>query len=253
MEFLGTGGSFGSPVLTCDCEVCANPQPKDLRTRSSALLEWRDIRVVIDTGPDFRTQCLRAGVDRLDAVWYTHAHADHTAGLDDLRPFARSEAPLSVRARQETLDEITSRHSYAFQLGADPYGVSKPSLVPVAIRGPFLEKGYPVVPLPVKHGPFDVLGFRVGALAYITDVNAIPPATLPLLHDLDVLVLSGLRPQPHPTHFHLDAAVEVARKIGARRTILTHLTHDLSHEALEARLPSGVEAAWDGLVVEIDL
>lgn len=253
LEFLGTGGSFGTPVLTCPCPVCTAPEGKDLRCRSSVLLEWRDTVVAIDTGPDFRTQCLRAGVGRLDAVWYTHAHADHTAGLDDLRPFSRPETPLTVRGKQETLDEIMQRHAYAFSLGKDPYGVSRPSLVPMPVAGPFLEKGWPVIPLPVKHGPFDVLGFRVGALAYITDVNAIPPSTRTLLHDLDVLVLSGLRPEPHPTHFHLDAAVEAARSIGAKRTILTHLTHDLSHRDLEARLPEGIEPAWDGLTVEIDL
>lgn len=221
--------------------------------RSSALFEWGDASIVVDTGPDFRSQCLRAGIDRLDAVWYTHAHADHTAGIDDLRPFSLPHAPLSVKGQAVTLEELSRRHSYAFSLGADPNGVSKPSLVPVAIQGPFLEKGYPVIPLAVKHGPFDVIGFRVSGIAYITDVNGIPPVTLSLLHDLDVLVLSGLRPNPHPTHFHLDAAVEMAKRIGARRTILTHLTHDMSHRDLEAYLPEGIEPAWDGLVVETDL
>jgi phosphoribosyl 1,2-cyclic phosphate phosphodiesterase len=214
------------------------------------LFEWAGTSIVVDTGPDFRHQCLRAGVDRLDGVWYTHAHADHTAGIDDLRPFSLPHAPLSVRGQAVTLDELSRRHSYAFSLGADPYGVSKPSLIPSAITGPFTEHGQLVIPLPVKHGPFDVIGFRIGAIAYITDVNEIPMETQALLCDLDVLVLSGLRPNPHPTHFHLDAAVDMARQIGARRTILTHLTHDMSHRDLEAYLPSGVEPAWDGLVVE---
>jgi phosphoribosyl 1,2-cyclic phosphate phosphodiesterase len=253
LEFLGTGGSFGTPVITCPCPVCNAPQDKDLRLRSSVLLEWGSTTVVVDTGPDFRAQCLRADIRSLDAVWYTHEHADHTAGLDDLRPFSLPGHPLTIRGQQYVLELLMRRHAYAFSLLADPNGVSKPSLVPQIITEPFLEADQLVIPIPVKHGPFDVLGFRVGNLAYVTDVNFIPESSIELLQGLDVLVLSGLRPQPHPTHFHLDAAVEMALRLGAKRTFLTHLTHDLSHSDLTARLPEGIEAAWDGLQVEIDL
>lgn len=253
LEFLGTGGSFGTPVITCKCPVCTAPEAQDLRLRSSVLLEWDSTSVVIDTGPDFRAQCLRAGIRSLDAVWYTHEHADHTAGLDDLRPFSLPTHPLTIRGQQYVLDLLMRRHAYAFSLAADPNGVSKPSLIPQAIAAPFQEAGRSVIPIPVKHGPFDVLGFRVGNLAYVTDVNFIPESSIGLLQDLDVLVLSGLRPNPHPTHFHLDAAVEMAQRLRAKRTVLTHLTHDLSHRELTARLPAGVEAAWDGLRLETDL
>lgn len=253
LEMLGSGASFGVPVIGCRCPACTSSDPHDQRARSSIRLQWEDTQVVIDSGPDFRMQCLRSGITRLDAIWYTHAHADHTAGLDDLRPFCKPDQALPVRAQQSTLDELFHRHSYAFQNAPNPYGVSKPTLQTFLIDGPFEEGGLRVIPIPVKHGPFDVLGFRVGNLAYITDVNEIPPSSMELLKGLEVLVLTGLRPKPHPTHFHLDAAVEVAREIGAPRTIFTHMTHDLTHEQLLARLPEGIEPGWDGLAVEITL
>jgi phosphoribosyl 1,2-cyclic phosphate phosphodiesterase len=253
LEMLGSGASFGVPVIGCSCPTCTSSDPHDLRARSSVRLQWEDVQVVVDSGPDFRMQCLRSGIARLDAIWYTHAHADHTAGLDDLRPFCRPDQPLLVRAQSSTLDELSRRHAYAFRNDPNPFGVSKPTLRTLAISGPFEECGRRVTPIPVKHGPFDVLGFRVGNLAYITDVNEIPPSSMELLEGLEVLILSGLRPKPHPTHFHLEAAVEVSRVIGARRTILTHLAHDLTHRQLCACLPEGIEAGWDGLTVEIPL
>ncbi len=257
VKFLGTGASFGVPVIGCRCAVCRSADPRDHRCRSSVCLQWQKTKIVIDTGPDFHDQCIRAGIDRLDAIWYTHAHADHTAGLDDVRPFCFLpeflEAGLPVRAQKSTLDELLRRFGYAFQSGKNPYGVSKPTLRPVVIDGPFEEGGQLVTPVPVHHGPFAVLGFRIGNFAYVTDVNEIPASSMKLLEGVEVLVLSGLRPKPHPTHFNLEQAAAVAAKIGARRTILTHLTHDVSAHDLESMLPAGVEAGTDGLVLELPL
>jgi len=251
LVFLGTGGSFGTPVLTCKCEGCLSTAPRDQRLRSSVLLEWEGSRILIDAGLDFRQQALRAGIERLDAVWFTHSHADHTGGVDDLRPFCFGGRVLPVLGLASVIDELQHRFAYAFRTEADSSGVSHPLLRP-EILDPgrsFTGGGREVVPLPAEHGPFPVVGYRVGPLAYLTDVSHVPESTLERMTGLDVLVLSALRDEPHPTHLSFDQAVALAQRIGARRTVFTHFAHGRRHAELEHLFPSGMEPAYDGMVV----
>ena len=248
--FLGTGGSFGIPVLTCDCPSCVSSDPRDRRWRSSALLEWDGNAVLLDAGPDFRAQALQHRIQRLDSVWFTHAHADHTGGVDDLRPYCFGGRTLEVRALPEVLQDIRSRVPYAFRATPDPSGVSHPMLLKNPIEGVFERGGRAIQPLPAWHGTAPVLGFRVGTLAYLTDVSEIPEATFQLLEGVETLVLSALRDKPHPTHLSFEQAIEAARRIGAARTWFTHFAHGRPHAELEGVFPEGMKPAWDGLVIE---
>lgn len=250
LTFLGTGGSFGTPVLTCDCASCISSDPRDRRWRSSVLLQWEEHVVLVDAGPDFRAQALLHGIRKLDSVWFTHSHADHTGGVDDLRPFCFGGKTLEVRGLPEVLQDIRSRASYAFRDTVDPSGVSHPMLVVNPIDGAFDHKGSVVYPLPAWHGPFPVLGFRIGNLAYLTDISEIPETTYQLLDGVETLVLSALRDKPHPTHLSFEQATEIARRIGAGRTWFTHFAHGRTHQELECLFPEGMKPAWDGLVIE---
>lgn len=249
MTFLGSGTSTGVPVPGCACRVCRSPDPRDRRLRPSVKLEWEGATVVVDTSTDLREQALRHGIDRIDAVLYTHAHADHLLGLDDLRPFNwRRRGSIPVFGSPATLGALRRTFWYVFE--EVQAGGGKPAVDPRIIDGPFDLLGKRVVPVPVMHGALPILGFRIGAMAYLTDVSEIPETSLPLLEDLRVLVLNAPRREPHPTHFHLARALEEAVRIGADRTLLTHMGHDLLHAEIEAELPRGVELAYDGLVVE---
>jgi phosphoribosyl 1,2-cyclic phosphate phosphodiesterase len=230
--------------------VCRSTDPRDRRLRPSALLEWDDASVLIDTSADFREQALRARILRVDAVLYTHAHADHILGLDDLRIFNwRQGGAVPVYGSPETLAGIARTFWYAF---ADvPLGGTKPTVDLRPVAGPFALGGRSIVPVPVFHGVQEILGYRIGRFAYLTDVSRIPEASLALLRGLDVLVLSALRPRPHPTHLHLAAAIDLARSIGAGRTYFTHLGHEMPHRGVSATLPPGIELAWDGLSFEV--
>lgn len=250
LTFLGTAASFGIPVLTCSCPSCVSTAPKDQRWRSSVLLQWDDQSILVDAGPDFRAQALRFRIAHLDGVWFTHSHADHTGGLDDLRPYCFGGRTLEVRGSQEVLEEVSHRFPYAFRETRNPNGVSHPLLVPRRIEGPFEHAGREVVPLPGSHGPFPVMGFRIGPIAYLTDVSSIPDSTLELLEGIDVLVLSALRDEPHPTHLSFGQAIELARRIGASKTWFTHFAHGRTHAELETLFPEGIDPAWDGLVIE---
>lgn len=251
LTFLGTGGSFGNPVLTCTCPSCLSAEPRDHRLRSSVLLEGDTGRLLVDSGLDFRQQALRAGIRHLDAVWYTHAHADHAGGVDDLRPYCFGGKVLPVLGEQRTLDEISQRFSYAFRSGADPSGVSHPLLLKTPIRSlePTAVQDLELLPLAVPHGPFSSLGFRCNGLVYLTDVSGIPEELFPALEGVEVLVMSALREQPHPTHLSFDQAIELASRIGAKRTIFTHFAHGTLHGDLERRFPTGMESAFDGMVI----
>ncbi len=256
LHFLGTGTSFGVPVIGCGCAVCASDDPRDRRTRHGALLEEDGRRLLIDTPPELRLQLLRAGVDRVDAVWYTHCHADHTHGVDDLRIFSvRSRRPLPVYAAADCARTLAQRFDYVFDPEMRPLeGTTKPEARLEELRPfePVEVAGFRMLPLPVPHGHAEVLGFRVGDLGYITDAKRLPDRTRSALDGVRVLVLNALWfGDPHPTHFNVEEAVAVAEEIGAERTYLTHLTHRVGHAALEQRLPPGVHAAYDGLVVEI--
>ena len=238
-------------MIGCDCVVCRSTDPRDARLRPSIAVDLDDgLRVLVDTTPDLRTQALRHDLRRVDAVFFTHAHADHMMGLDDLRRYNQlTRQALPVYADAPTLESLRRTFSYAFEPDAPRVG-GVPDLTLWTIGGPFSIGRQEVVPVPVKHGPWDVLGFRFGAFAYLTDCNRIPESSLALLGGLDCLVLDALRHRPHPTHFHLTEAISTARAIGARRTFFTHIAHELGHEVTSATLPDGIALAHDGLVVE---
>lgn len=249
VTFLGTGTSTGVPVPTCACAVCRSGDPRDRRLRPSVLLEWDGATVLVDTSTDLRRQALDAGLMRLDAVLYTHAHADHVFGLDELRMYNwRRGGAMPVYASAVTLAAIRRTFWYVFE--DVEAGGGKPLLETHEIDGPFELLGRTIVPVPVRHGTLTVTGYRVGSFAYLTDVSAIPADSYPLLAGLDVLVLSALRVRPHPTHMHLARALEEAARIGARRTLFTHIAHDMGHAEVAAGLPAGCELAYDGLAVE---
>ncbi|MFO0973486.1 MAG: MBL fold metallo-hydrolase [Phycisphaerae bacterium] len=244
---LGSGTSHGVPMIACDCAVCRSDDPRDRRMRTSVYLAYEGRGVLIDTAPELRLQCLACDVRRCDAVLYTHAHIDHIAGLDDLRRFNwLQNASLPLFADAATAARLRQMFAYVFDDDPD-YPSHKPQLELRPIAGPFELFGRTITPVPLLHGALPVLGFRAGRFAYCTDVSEIPAGSWPLLADLDVLILDALRRRPHPTHFTLDQAVEVARRIGARQTYFTHIAHELPHAETNAALPANMALAHDGL------
>jgi len=255
VTFLGTGTSTGVPVIGCGCEVCSSDDPRDTRTRCACHVRVGEMGVLIDTGPDFRRQALREDIARIDAVCYTHHHFDHVVGIDDLRPFFfDNRRVMPCYAHADTAAVLRRNYDYIF--GADPY----PGAANVALEevdGPFTVPSryddaapVPVDPILLYHGEMPVYGYRIGNFAYLTDVSEIPEASYAGLDDLDVLVLDALRPDPHPTHFSFDKAVNVARRIGARQTYFVHMTHNVRHAEANARLPEDMQLAHDGLTFE---
>jgi phosphoribosyl 1,2-cyclic phosphate phosphodiesterase len=245
---LGSGTSVGVPTIGCDCKVCTSSDPRDNRLRPSILLTYGERRVLIDTTPDFRTQALRAGLKRLDAVVFTHAHADHIMGLDDVRPFNfRQREQIPIFAAADTLAAIRRSFPYVFD-GAER-NTNVPQLDPRTIDAPFELYGLEFVPVPVQHGHQMILGFRFGSAAYLTDHSGIPETSLELLQDLDVLFLDALRYKPHPTHSTVEQSIQTAEQLKPRRTFLTHICHDLGHERAESLLPPNVRLAYDGLEI----
>lgn len=251
ITIMGSGTSHGVPMIACDCAVCTSPDPRDRRTRSSVLIGVGGRNLLVDTTPELRLQCLACDVRRVDAVLYTHGHADHVTGLDDLRRFNHLlGGPLNCYADAPTAAILRRMFPYAFH--HDPtYPSAKPQLELVHIDGPFELFGAQIVPIPLFHGPLPILGFRVGGFAYCTDCSRIPDESWPLLEGLDLLVLDALRRRPHPTHFNLDQALEAASRVGARRTLFTHIAHELLHADTNAGLPAGTELAYDGQVVDL--
>lgn len=258
LRFLGTGTSFGVPVIGCRCEVCTSADPRNRRTRHAALIESDngDSRVLIDTPPELRLQLLDAGISRIDAVWFTHDHADHTHGIDDLRVFS-TRLRQSVPAFADPVTAESLRRKFRYIFDADyrpPEGTTKPEIrmhdfdpdASVSVAG------FEMTPLRVPHGDMEVFGFRTGSLGYITDAKVIPAAARSSVAGVRVLVLNALwAGNPHPTHFNVEEAVAVAREIGAERTFFTHMTHRVRHDSLSLALPDGIEPAYDGLVVDI--
>jgi phosphoribosyl 1,2-cyclic phosphate phosphodiesterase len=250
LTFLGTGTSTGVPTIGCNCKVCHSTDPHDQRTRPSVMIEYDGRVVLIDTTPDLRQQALRERIQRLDAVIYTHGHADHVFGLDETRVYYfRQQVPLPIYADAATLDTLRRIFSYVFDQTYKYGGIGK--LDPHVIHGEFELWGQNFVPVPVLHGDLPVLGFRFGKAAYVTDFSTIPEASLRLLEDLDVLVLDALRHAPHPTHSNLENSLALVEKLKPRRAFFTHIAHELAHEATNATLPAHVRLAHDGLCIEV--
>lgn len=254
LTFLGTGTSFGVPQIGCGCAVCRSDDPRDKRTRSAALVEANGSAVLIDTPPELRLQLIANDIARVDAVVYTHQHADHTNGIDDLRVFSvRERRALPIYGPPETLAHLRTSFDYIFTDARPFEGTSKPDLElhPVEPGHEVNVAGQSLLPLAFRHGHLRVYGYRFGALAYLTDVKAIDAAEQARLRGLDTLVINALWWRPHPTHLSIGEAVEAARALGARQTFLTHLTHETGHAALAEQLPEGVSPAYDGLTLEI--
>ncbi len=248
--FLGTGTSAGIPMVGCECAVCRSPNPRNQRYRCAVLLRLPAGNLLIDTPPELRLQLLRARVGLVHAVLFTHYHADHLHGLDDVRPFPhRLGGPVPLYCTAEVERVIRTTFAYAFHPLAEgtPMGYLPKLAFHRITEEPFEILGERVVPIPLIHAHYNVLGFRIGDVAYCTDVNRIPDESWRLLEDLDVLVLDALRPRPHPAHFSLDEALDVIGRIKPRQAYLTHMAHDLEHEETNRRLPPGVQLAYDGL------
>lgn len=241
---------MGVPTLGCHCAVCESSDPHDKRTRASALLAWNGHNVVIDTTPDFRFQALRAKIDRLDAVIYTHAHADHIMGLDDIRPYNfHQRATIPLYGSEETFARLREQFSYVFREA--PPGSTIPAVELHTIEGPFQLNGIEILPLPAMHGPTSVLGFRIRNAAYLTDFSAVPESSKALLAGLDDLILDALRYTPHVMHSTVEQSLALVEELKPKRAWFTHVAHDLGHAQTNARLPEHVRLAYDGLSFEV--
>jgi phosphoribosyl 1,2-cyclic phosphate phosphodiesterase len=256
ITLLGTGTSHGVPMIGCACAVCRSSDPRDRRTRPSILVEMPEAghgvrNVLVDTSTDLRAQALAFGLARVDAILFTHSHADHILGLDEVRRFnVLQRTAIPAFGDERTVEDIRRTFAYVFQPCGGGGGVPQISLF--RIGGPFTFGGLDIVPIPLWHGRRPILGFRFGPFAYLTDCSRIPDESWPLLEGVRTLVVDALRDRPHPTHFSVAQAIEAAARIAPERTYLTHICHDLPHEATCARLPRGVELAYDGLVLDLE-
>lgn len=256
VTLMGTGTSTGVPILGCGCRVCASDDERDRRTRTSCLIRVGDLRIVVDTGPDFHRQALREGLDRVDAVLYTHHHFDHVAGIDDLRPFLFDcDRPVPCYGSTDTCAHLEDRHPYIF--GERPYpSAPRLALRPVSERFAVADRyggdrTVEVRPIPLLHGELPVLGYRIGTFAYLTDVSHVPEDSFRHLNGIDVLVLDALRERPHPSHLTFEEAVRIVERVEPDQTYFVHLTHSIPHAELETRLPARVHPGHDGLELRI--
>jgi phosphoribosyl 1,2-cyclic phosphate phosphodiesterase len=258
LTVLGSGTSMGVPTIGCDCAVCRSPDPCDRRTRPSVMISYRDPHgnarhVLIDTTPDFREQALREKITQLDAVLYTHTHADHILGIDDLRPLTYKHKPgkMPLYATPQACEFLRNMFRYIFQPTYKFGGLPQVELH--AIEGPVELFGARFEPLTVIHGETPILGFRFGSAAYLTDHSEVPPETLDKLRDLDILFLDALRYIPHPTHSTVEQSLKIVDAVRPKRAFFTHICHDLPHEATDAALPAGVRLAYDGMKLEVEI
>ncbi|TFG62402.1 MAG: MBL fold metallo-hydrolase [Spirochaetales bacterium] len=247
--FLGTGTSHGIPCIACSCAICTSSDPKNARTRASIWIRHRHLSLLIDTSTDFRFQAIREGMTSLDAIFFTHAHADHLHGLDDIRPLCRDKT-MPVYGNEATLTEIRSRFNYIFE--DTQKGGGKPKIELISLGNGAVDLGdLAVQPVPIKHGSLDILGFRLGGFAYLTDCSGIPEESYKLLENLEILVIGALRDKPHETHFSVPEALAEIGRIRPERAYFTHLCHNLEHQELLSRLPPNVEPAYDGQVLDL--
>ena len=250
--FLGTGSSTGTPVIGCNCPTCTSTDPRNKRTRCSLAIKTESGAILlVDTGPDLRLQALREGIVRVDAVFYTHTHADHLNGIDDLRNFCfLQKQPIPVFGNDIAINDIRQRFSYAFS--APGLHWDKPVLTAHLAQDGFEMAGVKIIPIPVLHGKLPILGYRFNNIAYITDVSEIPDSSMALLEGLDLLLLDCLHYRPHPTHIHLDKSLEYAQQIKAKETYFIHMTHQMEYSEASSKLPPGVHFSYDGLTIKID-
>jgi phosphoribosyl 1,2-cyclic phosphate phosphodiesterase len=252
VTFLGTGTSHGVPMIACRCATCTSDDPRDNRLRPSIRFEIDGgPSLLVDTAPDLRTQALRYDIGRVDAVLFTHPHADHLLGLDETRRYnTLQRSAIACYGNEQTVAEVRRVFAYAFEPRQVGGGV--PRLELVTVRGPFTIGGTRVTPIPVMHGALPILGYRIGSFAYVTDCSEIPEASWPLLEGLETLAIDALRHAPHPTHFTVAQALAAIDRVRPGRALLTHICHDLKHAETSAQLPPGVELAYDGLVVPVN-
>ena len=250
---LGSGTSHGVPMIGCTCAVCRSADPRDRRSRPSIYLDVEGgPAILVDTSTDLRQQALANGIDRVDAILFTHSHADHIMGLDDVRRFNVMQAgAIPAYADERTATDLRRSFSYVFNPPHEKGG-GIPEIALTTITGPFNVGGVGIQPVPIFHGARPILGFRFGGLAYLTDCNRLADEAWPLLDGVDVLILDALRHRPHPTHFTVAEALQVVERIQPRQTYLTHVCHDLAHAATNQSLPPGVELAYDGLALTIE-
>jgi phosphoribosyl 1,2-cyclic phosphate phosphodiesterase len=249
---LGSGTSVGVPTIGCHCAVCTSTDPRDNRLRPSVLLSYHGHNVLIDTTPDFRTQALRAHIENVHAVLFTHAHADHMMGFDDIRPFNfRQSGDIPIYAAAHTMDSI--RRSFPYVFDGEQKKTNVPHVDPRILDGsPFELFGLEFLPIPILHGSQTIYGFRFGNAAYLTDHSEIPENSMELLRDLDVIFLDALRYKPHPTHSTVERSIKTVETLGVRRAFFTHISHDLGHERAESMLPLNIRLAYDGLEVVVE-
>ena len=248
---LGSGTSHGVPMISCECEVCTSTDPHDKRSRPSIVVQYDTGAILVDTAPELRLQAVANALKRVDAVLFTHTHADHAHGIDDLRAYnVRQKGAIPLYGSRASMEDIRARFGYIFQ--NNPFGGGTPMLELNPIEGPFEVIGHTIVPVTVLHGYLPVTGYRFGRFAYVTDCSLIPDESMALLQDLDVLILDALRYREHPTHFNIPQALAIIARLRPRHAYLTHLTHDIMHSRDGRELPDGVELAYDGLTFEVD-
>jgi phosphoribosyl 1,2-cyclic phosphate phosphodiesterase len=251
VQFLGTGTSHGVPSIACACRTCTSPDPRDRRARCAVVLRTRGKALLIDTPPELREQAIRYHLTQVDAVLFTHSHADHIFGLDDVRRFNDlKQGEMRCHGRRDTLEDLRQSFRYVFTPTQEGGGKPRLDLVPIEEER-FVVEGIAVEAIPVWHGALEVTAFRIGGFAYVTDVSRIPDYSLQRLRDLDTLVLGALRHEPHPTHFTIAEALAVVAELQPRRAFFTHLSHSVEHRTVEATLPPGVHLAYDGLILDV--